>query len=270
MIALGARARSAERGERLWKTRAAVFALLFVATNASLALLFPFDLSRFALCAALYTTGTLLMLYLLFHPRNQFLVHNRWRVNSAGKRALALTFDDGPNPEHTPELLRILAGKGVKATFFVVGRQAEEHPELVRRLAAEGHQVANHTYSHPSLFCFLPPARLREEIDRGQQAVFNACGSSPRYFRSPVGLRHPLVQVFLLRAGLEFISWRVRAFDTRLQTQESIARRITAKVVPGDIILLHDRPGEPTARMLSALPGIIDSLKDQGFEFVAV
>jgi peptidoglycan/xylan/chitin deacetylase (PgdA/CDA1 family) len=250
--------------------RAASFVLLFVATNATLALLFPFDLGRFFLCAALYTAGSLMMLYLLFHPRNQFLVSNRWQVDSTGTRCLALTFDDGPNQEHTEALLRILGAKGVKATFFVVGQEVEEHPELLRQVAAEGHQLANHTYSHPALFCFLSPRRLRTEIDRGQRAVTQACGIVPRYFRSPVGLRHPLLRRYLERAGLEYISWRVRAFDTRLQTPETIARRITARVSPGDIILLHDRPGKAAERMLEALPGIIDELKGRGFEFVTL
>lgn len=248
--------------------RAASFALLFLLTNSALLLLFPFELPKFLLAAALYTPGTLVMLYLLFHPRNQFLVSNRSQVDTAGRRCLALTFDDGPNPRHTPALLRILGEKGVRATFFVVGRQAEQYPELLRRVAAEGHQVGNHTYSHPPLFCFLSPRRLREEIERGQQAVVNACGVAPRYFRSPVGLRHPLLEVYLRRAGLEYISWRVRAFDTRVQEPEAIARQITGNAAPGDIVLLHDRPGEAADRMLQALPAIIDELKNRGFEFV--
>jgi peptidoglycan/xylan/chitin deacetylase (PgdA/CDA1 family) len=250
--------------------RAASFGLLFVATNASLLLLFPFELSRFSQAAALYTAGTLLMLYLLFHPRNRFLVPNRWQVETAGRRRLALTFDDGPNPEHTPALLRILKEKGVRATFFVVGREVEEHPELLRLLVAEGHQVANHTYSHPALFCFLWPRKLREEIGRCQQAVAAVCGAAPRYFRSPVGLRHPLLRHCLEREGLEYISWRVRAFDTRVQTAQAIARRITTRIRPGDVILLHDRPGKAAERMLEALPGILDELQGRGFEFVAL
>jgi peptidoglycan/xylan/chitin deacetylase (PgdA/CDA1 family) len=250
--------------------RTASFALLFVATNATLALLFPFDLGRFFLCAALYTTGTLVMLYLLFHPRNQFLVANRWQVDSTGRRCVALTFDDGPNEKHTPALLRILGAKGVRATFFVVGREVEEHPELLRLVVAEGHQVANHTYSHPALFCFLSPRRLRAEIERCQQAIAGVCGIVPRYFRSPVGLRHPLLRRYLELGGLEYISWRVRAFDTRLQEPEAIARRITTRVGPGDIILLHDRPGSAAEPMLQALPGIIDELKNRGFEFVTL
>ncbi|MGB9236203.1 MAG: polysaccharide deacetylase family protein [Terriglobales bacterium] len=129
--------------------RAAIFFLLFLATNTSLVLLYPFSLLRFLITLSIYAAGTLLMLYLLFHPRNQWLVANRSRVEGAS--CVALTFDDGPDPVDTPKLLDILREKGVKATFFVVGKRAEQHPEIVRREWNEGHLVANHTWSHPAL-----------------------------------------------------------------------------------------------------------------------
>jgi peptidoglycan/xylan/chitin deacetylase (PgdA/CDA1 family) len=250
--------------------RAAIFILLFVLTNSLLALLYPFSWSRFFLCAALYTIGTLEMLYLLFYPRSQFLVANRSQVDSDGKRCVALTFDDGPNSQHTEALLRILREKGVKATFFVVGKHALANPDRARLLVAEGHQVGNHTYSHPPCFCFLSPNRLRHELEQGQEAIIQTCRRTPRYFRSPVGLRHPLLRSYLLKAGLEFISWRVRGYDSRIQEPETLARRITDKIKPGDIILLHDKAGKATDRMLEVLPGIIDELKRRGFEFVPV
>ena len=100
--------------------RSAIFCLLFLATHASLALLYPFTLPRLLLALALYTLGTLLMLYLLFHPRNQWLVANRSRMDCMD--CVALTFDDGPDPVDTPKLLDLLREKGVKATFFEIGR----------------------------------------------------------------------------------------------------------------------------------------------------
>jgi peptidoglycan/xylan/chitin deacetylase (PgdA/CDA1 family) len=156
--------------------------------------------------------GTLIMLYLLFHPRNQWLVDNRSRVD--GERCVALTFDDGPDPVDTPKLLDLLRDKNVKATFFVVGKRADQYPEIVRRAWAEGHLIANHTWSHRNLFCFLTPSRLRAEIDRGTESVRRICGFRPRLFRSPVGLRHPLLRPYLKDAGLEYVSWTIRTRDT--------------------------------------------------------
>jgi len=248
--------------------RGALFFLLILATNASLALLYPFSHPRYLLAGLLYALGTGATLYLLFHPRNQWLVANRSQVNDAG--SVALTFDDGPDPVDTPRLLDMLREKGVKATFFVVGKRAEQYPEIVRRARDEGHLIANHTWSHPNLFCFLTPRRLRAEIERGAESVRNICGLRPRYFRSPVGLRHPLLDSYLRQMRLEFISWRVRSYDTVTGNSTTLARRILKKVVGGDIILLHDRLPSGTDVMLKALPGVIDELRDRGFKFVLV
>src|SRR6266536_975388 len=113
--------------------RATLFLILVLATHASLGLLFTFDLRTFIYSASVYSTGTLLILYLLFHPRNQWLVSNRSRVECHGAPCVALTFDDGPTPVRTPRLLDILREKNVRATFFVVGRRVEESPEIARR-----------------------------------------------------------------------------------------------------------------------------------------
>lgn len=248
--------------------RPVVFILLFLATNASLALLYPFSLPRLLLVALLYALGTGWMLYLLFHPRNQWLVANRSNVE--GINQVALTFDDGPDPVDTPILLDLLREKGVKATFFVVGKRAAKHPEIVRRAWEEGHLIASHTWSHPLLFCFLTPRRLCAEVERGAEIIRHICGYRPRYFRSPVGLRHPFLANTLKQAGLEYISWRIRSYDTLIENSKVLAHRILSKVVSRDIILLHDRLHSGTSVMIEALPGMIDEIRRRGFEFVLV
>jgi peptidoglycan/xylan/chitin deacetylase (PgdA/CDA1 family) len=254
---------------RAWTTdmaRTMMFFLLLLVTNASLALLYPFSRSRLLLVAAIYGAVTLLVLYLLFHPRNQWMVANRSRVE--GARCVALTFDDGPDPVYTPKLLDLLREKGVKATFFVVGKRADQYPEIVRRAWAEGHLIGNHTWSHYPLFCFLMPRRLRAEIERGSESVRRSCGFPPRFFRSPVGLRHPLLALYLEHAGLEYISWTIRTLDTFNADSSVLARRILSRAAGGDIILLHDHLPRGTDAMLQALPRVIDELRERGFEFV--
>ena len=243
-----------------------MFFLLLLVTNASLVLLHPYSRPRLFLVIAIYGAVTLLVLYLLFHPRNQWLVANRSRVDGAG--CVALTFDDGPDPVDTPKLLDLLKEKGVKATFFVIGKRADQYPEIVRRAWAEGHLVANHTWSHYPLFCFLSPRRLRAEIERGTESVRRSCGFRPRLFRSPVGLRHPLLAPYLENAGLEYISWSIRTLDTFTTDSSVLARRILSRAVSGDIILLHDHLPRGTGAMLQALPGVIDELRKRGLEFV--
>jgi peptidoglycan-N-acetylglucosamine deacetylase len=248
--------------------RGALFLLLIAATNASLVLLHPFSHARLLLVVFLYALGTGVTLYLLFNPRNQWLVTNRSQVEAAD--CVALTFDDGPDPIDTPRLLDILREKGVKATFFVVGKRAEEHPEIVRRAWEEGHLIANHTWSHRNLFCFLTPWRLRAEIERGTESVRRSCGFRTRYFRSPVGLRHPLLGPYLKQVELEFISWRIRSYDTVIVNPSVLTRRILKKVAGGDIILMHDRLPSGTDVMLKALPGLIDEIRTRGLGFALV
>jgi peptidoglycan-N-acetylglucosamine deacetylase len=248
--------------------RAVGFVLLFLLSHAPLLLLFPLSLSRFLLCVGLYSAGTLVILYLLFHPRSQLLVTNRSLVECNGRRYVSLTFDDGPTLLRTPELLEVLKRSNVQATFFVIGREAERYPELLQRAVADGHLIANHTYTHPLLFCFLTPRRLRCEIEKGQEAIQKVCGHRPRYFRSPVGLRHPLLNLYLKQRELEYISWSIRSFDTLVTQPEAILNRILRRVAPGDIILLHDNA--TAGVMLNILPRLINELKERGFEFVTV
>jgi peptidoglycan-N-acetylglucosamine deacetylase len=245
-------------------TRSVLFFSFFFLISVSLALLYVFGFYRISI--SILSLTTLIIVYLLFHPRNQWLVANRSRVD--GARCVALTFDDGPDPVYTPKLLDLLREKDVKATFFVIGKRADQYPEIVRRAWTEGHLVGNHTWSHYPLFCFLMPGRLRSEIERGAESIRRSCGSSPSLFRSPVGLRHPLLAPFLEDAGLEYISWSIRTLDTFTANSSALAQRILSRVAGGDIILLHDRLPRGTDAMLQALPRVIDELRERGFEFV--
>ena len=248
--------------------KGALFFMLILATNASLALLHPYSSSRLHLVALLYALGSGITLYLLLHPRNQFLVANRSQVDRTD--CIALTFDDGPDPIDTPRLLDILRQKDVKATFFVIGKRAEQYPEIVRRARDEGHLIASHTWSHPLPFCFLTPWRLRTEIERGVESVRRVCGFKPCYFRSPVGLRHPLLGAYLQQEELEFISWSIRSYDTVIKKSSVLARRILKQVSGGDIVLLHDHLPSGASAMLEVLPAMIDELQGRGFHFVLV
>jgi peptidoglycan-N-acetylglucosamine deacetylase len=244
--------------------RSVIFFSFFFVISAALALLYSFGF--FQLVFLVLSATTLFIVYLLFHPRNQWLVANRSWVD--GARCVALTFDDGPDPVDTPKLLDLLREKGVKATFFVIGKRADQHPEIVRRAWSEGHLIANHTWSHYPLFCFLMPGRLRAEIERGTESVQRICGFRPRFFRSPVGLRHPLLAPYLEDAGLEYISWSIRTRDTFTANSSVLVRRILNRATGGDIILLHDHLPGGTDAMLEALPRVIDELRQRGFEFV--
>lgn len=175
------------------------------------------------------------------HPRAQLFgpcLYNTGRAD-----AVALTFDDGPNPAMTPELLRLLEQHGARATFFLIGRHARACPELVREIAARGHTIGNHTETHPNLF-WCSPARNREELERCQEAIREAAGIAPRWMRPPYGYRGPQLAGAARRAGCRVVMWSVIARDWKPQPAEELIGRLRG-VSGGDIVVLHD--GSPRA-----------------------
>jgi peptidoglycan-N-acetylglucosamine deacetylase len=250
--------------------KALAFVLLFVLTNASVVLLFPPTAPRVLAFLVICGFGNAVMFAVLIVPGIGWLVVGRTSLSCEQGPCVALTFDDGPTPDVTPKVLDVLRAKGVRATFFFVGSQVEANPDLARLVRSEGHAIGNHTYSHPPLFCFLTPGQLRDELTRGQEAIRQVTGVTPRLFRSPVGLRHPLLAPALGRTGLDFVLWSIRTYDTRSQSVEALRQRILDRVHPGAIVLLHDRPGRGASAMLDALPDIIDQLRAGGYRLVTV
>ena len=177
---------------------------------------------------------------------------------------VALTFDDGPDPEVTPAVLDLLDRQGARATFFFVGKKVEAHPALAAEVVARGHTVENHSYSHPNTFAFRGPAALEREVLRAQEAIARATGCRPRYFRAPAGIRNLWLEPCLRRSGLALVSWTRRGFDTVTRDAARVASRLALGLRSGDILLLHDggsardTSGRPV--VLSALPLLLDAL----------
>jgi peptidoglycan/xylan/chitin deacetylase (PgdA/CDA1 family) len=142
---------------------------------------------------------------------------------------IALTFDDGPNPAWTPQLLDLLAKHRVKATFFLIGKHAGEEPYLTRHIAEAGHLIGNHTWSHPNL-ALTSPKRVKEELKRTKQMLEHITGESVRYFRPPFGGRRPDVLHAALDLGMRPVMWNVMTNDWREPSAQEIAERIGEKV----------------------------------------
>lgn len=182
------------------------------------------------------------------------------------RKVVALTFDDGPDPEVTPALLDLLAQEGIAATFFCVGRRAARHPDLVRRIAAEGHLLGNHSYEHRRMTNLLSVRRLEEDIVRAQEELERLTGRRPLLFRPPMGLTNPRVFRVVRRQGLRVVGWTARAMDTVTRDPDTVVRRILRGTGPGAILLLHD--GGVSARvLLPALRSLVSELRSRGFEF---
>lgn len=189
------------------------------------------------------------------------------------EREIALTFDDGPNPDATPRVLDVLAELGVKATFFVLGRHAEQWPLLVRRVEAEGHQLGNHGYFHRKLH-FKSPFYVKRDLRLGKRAIERAGAASPRFFRAPHGFRNPWVSAIASSLGERTIGWSLGVWDSDRPGVREIVRRTTEGVKPGSIVLLHDGDGynanADRMQTVRALPDIITGLRERGYTFATL
>lgn len=188
---------------------------------------------------------------------------------------VSFTFDDGPHPEYTPRILDILKKFNLKSTFFVVGESAKKYPDIVKRIKDEGSEVGNHTYSHRML-PFQFKKSMVSEIKKTEDIIFNITGEKPRYFRPPRGLRNKFAVDFLQNEGYTIVSWSISSRDWIISSAQKIEDRILKLTSPGSIILFHDAGsiflnyGRNRLPTVEALPGIINGLKNKGYEIVSL
>jgi peptidoglycan/xylan/chitin deacetylase (PgdA/CDA1 family) len=197
-------------------------------------------------------------------PRSSWLGPNVTRLpdSAAARSEIALTFDDGPDPEVTPGVLDLLDARGVAATFFCIGERARDHPDLCREIVRRGHGLENHSRRHLATFALHGMGGMRRDIAAAQASITQASGVAPRFFRPPAGIHSPLLDPVLHGLGLRLVTWTRRGFDTRHQPQP-----VTAKLVcglrAGDILLLHDggcaRTPAGTPVVLEVLPRVLDA-----------
>lgn len=187
---------------------------------------------------------------------------NRLPAAAAGRRELAITLDDGPDPRVTPRVLDLLDERQAKATFFCIGERVQRHAELAREMVRRGHSVENHSQRHLNYFSLLGPRGLAAEIERAQDTIGITTGQHPMFFRAPVGLRSPLLDPVLSRLGLRLASWTHRGFDTVSNRAEVVLDKLTRNLHAGDILLLHDGHSAITGTgapvILEVLPRLLD------------
>jgi len=179
---------------------------------------------------------------------------------------IAMTFDDGPSSANTPRLLDLAAKDHIKLTFFLIGENAARLPKLVQRELAEGHEVGNHSYTHPDLAKMSDDA-VRSEIQKTQDAIIGASGYRPTLMRPPYGAMTPRQRLWVSHDfGFKIILWEVDPLDWKDPGADVVASRIITAVRPGYIILSHDIH----AHTVDAMPKVFDTLLAKGYKFVTV
>lgn len=187
-------------------------------------------------------------------------------LGDGGSQSIAITFDDGPVPGATNQILEILRKEGAKATFFCIGKNVQEHPELTKQIESEGHLVGNHSYFHSSMFDLQSPGSMEEELSKTNEVIEKATGLKPRFFRPPYGVTNPMLAKAVKQLDLVTIGWSVRSFDTIAKEKNKLLERVTRDLKGGDIILFHDRC-ELTRQIL---PDLLAHIKKVGLKVEAL
>ena len=253
-----------QRMQRPWRPAPVLVgsAVLHVAAIAATALrphLWPWSLAGVA-------ADHMLLTGIGLWPRSALLGSNWRRLphEAAAGGAVALTIDDGPDPEVTPRVLDVLDQHATKATFFCVGENVLRHAGLAREIVRRGHVIENHSQRHVHHFSLMGLRGLTQEVGRGQESIASVVGSAPRFFRAPAGLRNPLLDPVLTRFDLQLASWTRRGFDTVSHNPGTVLHKLTRQLASGDILLLHDghaartRSGQPV--ILEVLPSLLQSV----------
>jgi peptidoglycan/xylan/chitin deacetylase (PgdA/CDA1 family) len=233
-----------------------------------------------------WTVGAVVLDHLLITaaglwPRSHWLGPNWTRLPESGaaRGAIAITIDDGPDPEVTPRVLEVLDAFEARASFFCIGERVRRHPDLAREIVRRGHSVENHSQRHRHSFSLLGPWRMAAEIAEAQESIAQVTGERPRFFRAPAGLRNPFLEPILAHLKLQLVSWTRRGFDTVNADPEDVYLRLCRSLREGDILLLHDghaaraRPGTPAAGtpvILDVLPRLLETLRRHQLEPVSL
>jgi peptidoglycan/xylan/chitin deacetylase (PgdA/CDA1 family) len=203
-------------------------------------------------------------------PRAAWLGPNTTRLPASGATAgcIAITIDDGPDPEVTPAVLDLLDRHQARATFFCVGDRVLAHPQLAREIVRRGHTIENHSLHHYYRFSILGPWKMAREVRGGADAIEAVTGRRPTLFRAPAGFRNPFLEPILSRLGARLVSWTRRGFDTVEKDPAVVCARLLRRLAPGDILLLHDgraaRCADGRPVILAVLPELLEAIGRAG------
>ena len=182
------------------------------------------------------------------------------------KKAVAITFDDGPNPEFTIKALNLLKKYNAKATFFCIGQYVEKHPEIVKQIINQGHLIGNHTYSHSRSFGFLSTTQVISELHKTKSIVSNLIRKEMTLYRPAFGVTNPMIERAVKKLKVNSIGWNVRSLDTTPRTEKLVLNRITKKLSKGDIILLHDT----SQKSVNVLEQLLLFLQEKNLESITI
>jgi peptidoglycan/xylan/chitin deacetylase (PgdA/CDA1 family) len=235
--------------------------VVLIALGAGLSLASPI---RWFVLGLLLTAYVVIFILGVSVLKLNFFVKATCRGDSTEKR-VALTFDDGPDPVATQDLLEVLRHHQIKAAFFPIGTKTRDYPEIIKRIDQEGHILGNHTFRHTWWTNFLISGGLDREMRMAQEAIEAAVGKVPAYFRPPMGLTNPHLRRALRKNRLSVVGWDVRPFDTTA-SNEKVIKKVLKKIRNGSIIALHDTGRAPTD-LVRLADELVIQIKERNYAF---
>lgn len=235
-----------------------VFLLLLIAI---VVLNSQFDIS-FWYYILLFFIYSLVVFWGSYNVDSNFFIRIVCKANTA-KKEIAISFDDGPAENYTPEILDLLNKNNIKAAFFCIGNRIEKNGTLLRKVYEEGHIIGNHSYSHAPMFDLFSTGKMCKDLDAMDQVTKKAIGVKPKLFRPPYGVTNPTVRKAILNGNYIPVGWSIRSLDTVIKNKEKLFERII-DIKPGDIVLFHDT----SKTTLDILQTFIDHVHKSGFTFV--
>lgn len=236
--------------------------VLFLVMLATAALTYAWHYAQwpFALVFVPALLGFAFLFWGVVNINSQVFVKTECDFVPQGKEVI-LTFDDGPDPEKTPQILSLLEKYGAKGVFFVIGQKVDAHPEVARLLLENGHVIGSHSYFHGYLFDILSPAKVADELQKTETAIRKATGADCRFFRPPYGITNPNIAKALLLFNYRVLGWNLRSLDTVIHEPQKLERRVMKRIRPGSMILLHDT----APAVLPVLESLLVYLKENGY-----
>lgn len=205
------------------------------------------------------------LFYGSYFIQSGFFIRSLWK-GSSERKAIAITFDDGPMIEFTPKVLDILKELKVPASFFLIGKNIQSNEELVKRIDSEGHLLGNHSYSHTYWFSLNNSETIFNDLKHCDEEILRVTGKKPKFFRPPYGVTNPMVAKATAKGNYDCIGWSIRTYDTNAKSREGLLTKSLKNLGNGDIILFHDW-GQHTIGILS---DFIREVRARGFEIVRV
>jgi len=184
---------------------------------------------------------------------------------SRNEKKIALSFDDGPHSEITPQVLELLRNYDIKAGFFLVGNQLEANKELLKTILDEGHIVGNHSYSHKNSYGFFGSQKVLKDLQNTEALIFHASGKRTRLFRPPFGVSNPNIAWAARKLDYIIVGWSIRSLDTMGRRKEKTIKRVNSRLKAGSLILFHDTHPD----IIPILEAVIKHAVEKGYEFVS-